>query len=109
VKIFESDSSGIKSDLKSCDVKIQDLTGALSLISLDENSYRVFKDIEGISCEFVEEGVYINCSDIQPVKITSKYQDSINTENKIDNFSFVTATVSKPRSQPQWPQVHQNN
>jgi hypothetical protein len=62
VKTSESDSIEIKSDLESCDVKIQDLTGALSLISLQENSYRIFKNIEGISCELVEEGVYINCS-----------------------------------------------
>jgi hypothetical protein len=35
----------------------------------------------------VEEDVYTNCSDIEPVKFTSKYQDSVNTENKIVNIS----------------------
>jgi hypothetical protein len=50
----------------------------------------------------VEKGVYINYSDKEPVKIISKEQDSVDTENRIvkispdsrnselylDNFSF---------------------
>jgi hypothetical protein len=64
VKTSESDSIGIKLDSESCEVKIQDLTGVLSLVSIKKNSYKFFKNISGISCELVEEGVYINCFDL---------------------------------------------
>jgi hypothetical protein len=62
----KSNSVGIKSLSGSCDLKIQDKTGSLIIICIDEGSYIFFGDLYGISCEFRGEGNYVNCSDKTP-------------------------------------------
>jgi hypothetical protein len=62
----KSNSVGIKSLSGFCDLKIQDKAGSIITISIDEGSYRFFRDLFGISCEFMGEGNYINCFDKTP-------------------------------------------
>jgi hypothetical protein len=74
-------------------VKIQNQTDTISLISI-----RFFSDI--LSCELVEKGIYINCSDKESEKIKFKDQDSeeadensltsdnSNNDLNINNLSF---------------------
>jgi hypothetical protein len=44
----ESNSVGIKSLSRSCDLKIQDKAGSMIIISIDEGLYRFFADLYGI-------------------------------------------------------------
>jgi hypothetical protein len=60
---METQSIGIKSLSGTCDVKVWDKLGEITILSLDEGSFRFFSDISSISCEPVEgvEGHYSNC------------------------------------------------
>jgi hypothetical protein len=48
----------------------------ITILSLDEGSYRFFSDIASISCKRVEgvEGHYSNCSDKKPIELKPKEQ-----------------------------------
>jgi hypothetical protein len=60
--------------LGTCDVKVLDKLGEITILSLDEGSYRFFSDISSISCEQVEgvEGHYSNCSNKEPIELKPK-------------------------------------
>jgi hypothetical protein len=108
----ESNSVGIKSLSGSCDVKIQDKAGLITIISIDEGSYRFFKDLFGISWEFTGEGNYINCSNKTPEEIRPKDQgfdkvaervfsvtsNSSNNGLNLGNLSFKDLFNSKYKS-----------
>jgi hypothetical protein len=68
IKNMETQSIGIKSLSGTCDVKVLDKLGEITILSLVERSYRFFSDIASISCESVEgvEGHYSNCSELKP-------------------------------------------
>jgi hypothetical protein len=83
----ESNSVGIKSLSGSCDLKIQDKAGSIIIISVDEGSYRFFADLFGISCEFMGEGNYVNCSDKTPEEIRPKDQGFDEAAEKIVNIT----------------------
>jgi hypothetical protein len=53
---------------------MSDKLGEITILSLDEGSYRFFSDITSISCELVEgvEGHYSNCSD--PIELEPQNQ-----------------------------------
>jgi hypothetical protein len=55
---------------------VSDKLGKITILSLDEGSYRFFSDISSISCEQVEgvEGHYSNCSDKEPIELKPKEQ-----------------------------------
>jgi hypothetical protein len=68
---------GIKSLSGSCDLKIQDKTGSIIIISIDE----------GFACEFTGEGNYVNCSDKTPEEIRPKDQGFDEATEKIVNIT----------------------
>jgi hypothetical protein len=72
---METQSIGIKSLSGTCDVKVSDKLGEITILSLDEES-RFFSDISSISCELVEgvEGHYSNCSNKDPIELKQKEQ-----------------------------------
>jgi hypothetical protein len=76
IKNMETQSIGIKSLSGTCDVKVSDKLGEITILSLDEGSYRFFSDISSISCEPVEgvEGHYSNCSNKEPIELKPKEQ-----------------------------------
>jgi hypothetical protein len=55
---------------------VLDKLGEITILSLDEGSYRFFSDIANISCEPVEgvEGHYANCSNKEPIELKPKEQ-----------------------------------
>jgi hypothetical protein len=73
---METQLIGIKSLSGTCDVKVSDKLGEITILSLDEGSYRFFSDILSISCEPVEgvEGHYSNCSNKEPIELKPKEQ-----------------------------------
>jgi hypothetical protein len=73
---METQSIGIKSLSGTCDVKVSNKLGKITILSLDEGSYRFFSDIASISCEQVEgvEGHYSNCSNKEPIELKPKEQ-----------------------------------
>jgi hypothetical protein len=73
---MEIQSIGIKSFSGTCDVKVLDKLGEITILSLDECSYRFFSDIASISCEQVEgaEGHYSNCFNKEPIELKLKEQ-----------------------------------
>jgi hypothetical protein len=76
IKNMETQSIGIKSLSGTCDVKVSDKLGEITILSLDEGSYRFFSDIASISCEPVEgvEGHYLNCSNKELIELKPKEQ-----------------------------------
>jgi hypothetical protein len=82
----ESNSVGIKSLSGSCDLKIQDKSSSMIIIYIHEGTYRFFTDLYGISCEFMVEGNYVNCSDKTPKEIRPKDQGFDETVEKIVNI-----------------------
>jgi hypothetical protein len=84
---IQSNSVGIKSLSGFCDLKIQDKAGSMIIISIDKGSYRFFADLYGISCEFMGEGNYINCSDKTPEIIRPKDQGFDEAAEKIVNIT----------------------
>jgi hypothetical protein len=75
IKNIETQSIGIKSLSGTCDVKVSKKL-EITILSLDEGSYRFFSDILSISCEPVEgvERHYSNCSNKEPIKLKPKEQ-----------------------------------
>jgi hypothetical protein len=73
---METQSIGIKFFSGTCDVKVLDKLGEITILSLDEGSYRFFSDISNISCEPVEgvEGHYSNCCNKDPIELKPKEQ-----------------------------------
>jgi hypothetical protein len=55
---------------------VSDKLGEITILSLDEGSFRFFSDIASISCEPVEgvEGHYSNCSNNEPLELKPKEQ-----------------------------------
>jgi hypothetical protein len=55
---------------------VSDKLGEITILSLDEGSYRFFSDISNVSCEPVEgvEGYYSNCSNKDPIELKPKEQ-----------------------------------
>jgi hypothetical protein len=53
---------------------VLDKLGEITILFLDEGSYRFFSDISSISCETVEgiEGHYSNCSNKDPIELKPK-------------------------------------
>jgi hypothetical protein len=50
IKNMETQSIGIKSLSGTCDVKVSDRLGKITILSLDEGAFRFFSDILSISC-----------------------------------------------------------
>jgi hypothetical protein len=76
IENMETQSIGIKFLSGTCDLKVSDKLGEITIIFLDEGSYRFFSDIANISCEPVE-GVkkhYSNCSNKEPIELKPKEQ-----------------------------------
>jgi hypothetical protein len=101
IKNAESNSVGIKSLLRSCDVQVEDKTGYKSYISIDEGLFRFFNDLEKISCDLISEGSYINCSDKEPETIKPKDQGFdkapekiTDTTNMVNNLVVVSIAVA---------------
>jgi hypothetical protein len=67
IKNIESNSVGVKSLSRSCDVQVEDKTGYKFYISVDEGSFKFFNDFS--------EGSYINYSDKEPEEVKPKDQD----------------------------------
>jgi hypothetical protein len=76
IKNMEIQLIGIKSLLGTGDVKISNKLGKITILSLDEGSFRFFSDISSISCEPVEgvERHYSNCSNKDPIELKPKEQ-----------------------------------
>jgi hypothetical protein len=51
IKNMETQSIGIKSLSGTCDLRVSDKLGEITILSLDEGSYRFFSDIASISCD----------------------------------------------------------
>jgi hypothetical protein len=76
IKNIETQSIGIKSLSGTCDVKVSDKLEDITILSLDEGSYRFFSDTASISCEQVEgvKGHYSNCFNKEPIELKLKEQ-----------------------------------
>jgi hypothetical protein len=74
IKNIETQSIKIKSLSGTCDVKMSNKLGKITILFLDEGLYRFFSDILSISCEPVEgvEGHYSNCFNKDPIELKSK-------------------------------------
>jgi hypothetical protein len=55
---------------------VSDKLGEITILSLDEGSYRFLSDIASISCKQVEgvEGHYSDCSNKEPIELKQKEQ-----------------------------------
>jgi hypothetical protein len=60
--------------LGSCDVEVQNKTGLITYITVDEKPYKFFGDLWGISCDLKGKRYYINCSNKEPEEIKPKDQ-----------------------------------
>jgi hypothetical protein len=76
IKNMEIQSIGIKSFSGTCDVKVSDKLGEITILSLDEGLFRFFSDILNISYKSVKrvEGHYSNCSNKDPIELKPKEQ-----------------------------------